>query len=161
MYSRVIFYAQSVIILFQIQINELCLRVLCIFVIKAKALIYFCLPFYLLTRAKKINFLKSLGSFKGQICVARITKYTGENYAETGGAGKKGARKKNRREKRERKLPPKFCPTSLRLFIFRPYSRSPQQPRQVASLCSTSYGRSLLFYFTRTSFLRSGRARAN
>lgn len=82
MYSGVISYAQSVIILFQIQINELCLRVLCIFVIKAKALIYFCLPFYLLTRAKKINFLKSLGSFKGQICVARITKYTGKNYGD-------------------------------------------------------------------------------
>lgn len=63
-----------------------------------------------------------------------------EIYGQELRAGKKDARKKNRREKRARKLPPKFSPTSLRLFIFRPYSRR----------ALSSRGRSLLFAPLRT-----------
>lgn len=59
-------------------------------------------------------------------------------------------------------LTEKFRPSSLRLFVFRPYSQPLAAARSFlfAPLRVHVHGRLLLFYFARTSSLRSTRARA-
>lgn len=79
---------------------------------RAKTLIYFCLAFYLLTRAKKTNFLNSLGS----------SKYTSLELQNIYGRelrGKRDAREKREPERKidERKERGNFCRNSaLRPF---------------------------------------------
>lgn len=110
---------------------------------RAEALIYFCLPFYLLTRAKKINFLNSLGSFKSQICCWNYEKY-GRELRRSGTRGKKrelerkiDGRKERANFRRNSALRPFGCLYFV-LTLSQPLAAA------AASLCSTSYG---LFYF--------------
>jgi len=112
---------------------------------QVEALIYFCLSFYLLTRAKKINLLNSLGSFKSQICCWNYEKYGRELHRHRTRGKKRESERKidGRKERGNFRRNSALRPFGCLYFVL---TLSQPLAAAAASLCSTSYGL-VRFYF--------------